>query len=126
VPHAIIIDDNQVGIQVLSHLLEVADVSYTAIQNPTLIEEVVSEALEIDVIFLDLELPHMDGYTVLGYLRNDLGVSAPIIAYTVHTSELPVAKDIGFNGFLGKPLNRETFPSRLQRILNGEHIWEAD
>lgn len=124
-PHAIIVDDQEVGIQVLSHLLEVSGVSYTAIKDPDYIEEVLNEVSEVNVIFLDLELPQINGYEILAFLKNELQVSIPIIAYTVNTSEAAYAKEVGFDGFLGKPIDREQFPTTIRRILNGESVWET-
>ena len=31
----------------------------------------------------------------------------------------------GFDGFLGKPLNRNRFPEQVRRILEGEGVWEV-
>ena len=82
------------------------------------------ETKDFDVIFLDLEMPEINGYEMIEILKNELGVSAPIIAYSVHISEVHVARKLGFDGFLGKPLRRTEFPGQLQRILNGEKVWE--
>jgi two-component system cell cycle response regulator DivK len=35
------------------------------------------------------------------------------------------AQDAGFDGFLGKPLNRKRFPDQVRRIINGESVWET-
>jgi two-component system cell cycle response regulator DivK len=34
------------------------------------------------------------------------------------------AKNSGFDGFLGKPLDPDKFPDQIRRILNGEPVWE--
>jgi two-component system, cell cycle response regulator DivK len=34
------------------------------------------------------------------------------------------ARQSGFNGFLGKPLDPDRFPDQIQRMLNGAPIWE--
>ncbi len=33
-------------------------------------------------------------------------------------------RDMGFDGFLGKPLDNARFPDQLARILRGEPVWE--
>ena len=43
--------------------------------------------------------------------------------YTVHVSEIGVARDLGFHSFLGKPLDVDKFPEQLKRILNDEPVW---
>jgi two-component system cell cycle response regulator DivK len=35
------------------------------------------------------------------------------------------AQEAGFNGFLGKPLNRTRFPDQVRRIIDGESVWEV-
>jgi CheY-like chemotaxis protein len=50
--------------------------------------------------------------------------SVPVVAYTVHVSEINTAQDMGFDGFLAKPLDSDRFPGQLNRILNGEPVWE--
>jgi CheY-like chemotaxis protein len=84
---------------------------------------VVAALDNVDVVFLDLEMPGMDGYETHAWLRDRLK-GVPIIAYTVHVSEMNVVKQRGFDGFLGKPLDNERFPGQLSRILAHEPVWE--
>ena len=52
--------------------------------------------------------------------------SVPIIAVTAEASQeqMTKARNSGFNGFLGKPLDPDKFPDQIYRILNGEDVWE--
>jgi two-component system cell cycle response regulator DivK len=34
------------------------------------------------------------------------------------------AREAGFDGFIGKPLNPDRFPNQVRGILRGEAIWE--
>jgi two-component system cell cycle response regulator DivK len=34
------------------------------------------------------------------------------------------ARAAGFDGFLGKPLDPDRFPDQIQKILNGQPVWE--
>jgi two-component system cell cycle response regulator DivK len=61
---------------------------------------------------------------LLSILRQQLGKSVPIITYTVHLSEMDMARKMGFDGFLGKPLDADRFPELIKRILNGKSVWE--
>lgn len=122
-PHALIIDDNLQNVKVLAQLLAKQGVKCTEILNPTQIIDNPVQDESIDVIFLDLEMPTIDGYQLKDMLRAYLG-DVPIIAYTVHVSEMNVVRDMGFDGFLGKPLDTTKFPNQLARILRGEAVWE--
>ena len=124
--HALIIDDNVKNINVLVRLLASEGVNSTQVINPNNIDGILKGMTGFDVVFLDLEMPDIDGYDMLTKLRADRRFqSTPIIAYTVHVSEIKVAHDKGFDGFIGKPLDPDKFPDQLARILNGEPVWET-
>jgi two-component system, cell cycle response regulator DivK len=122
-PHALLIDDNSQNLKVLAQLLSKQGVTSTEVINPTKLQSVLPTLERVDVVFLDLEMPGLDGYSVKDLLKSQLG-DTPIVAYTVHISEINVVRDLGFDGFLGKPLDHSRFPEQLARILNGEQVWE--
>lgn len=121
--HALVIDDNAQNRKVLFQLLGKQGVNCTEIADPRKIVDILPTLGQVDVVFLDLEMPGLDGYEAKDMLKASLPTT-PIIAYTVHVSEINVVKQMGFDGFLGKPLDNTNFPSYLTRILNGESVWE--
>jgi two-component system cell cycle response regulator DivK len=124
--HALIIDDNAKNANVLATMLNQEQVTSTQLLNPYDLDTVLDTLREIAVVFLDLEMPGIDGYDVLKKLKaNERFNAIPIIAYTVHISEIHAALQSGFNGFLGKPLNADKFPQQIARILRGEPVWET-
>lgn len=121
---ALVIDDNDDNLYVLSELLSMNGVqSHTlrrSIELPTFLQGI----QRLDVVFLDLEMPRMNGYEVLESFKQHPRFShVPVVAYTVHISEISVAQQIGFHSFLGKPLDADKFPDQLARILKGEPVW---
>lgn len=121
---ALIIDDNADNVGILAEMLMLEGLEYVALQNPTQINSIIAEDAKFDVVFLDLEMPDIDGYDILKILQADARFEQiPVVAYTVHVSEIGVARELGFHSFLGKPLDADEFPQHLQRILNDEHIW---
>jgi CheY-like chemotaxis protein len=123
--HALIIDDSSTGLDVLKELLGAIEVQSTTVQYASKLGQALSEMDSVDVVFLDLEMPQIDGYELLHVLREQWNISAPIIAYTVHTSEINTARSLGFDGFLGKPIDIDRFPVLFQRIMDGKAVWEA-
>jgi len=122
---ALIIDDNIKNVAVLSRLLSNEGMSSIQVTNPAKLDEAVQHSDKIRVIFLDLEMPGVDGYQILDKLKaNTQFRSVPIVAYTVHVSEINAAYERGFDGFLGKPLDADKFPDQLAQILKGEGVWE--
>ncbi len=125
-PHALIIDDNRLNIQVLAMLLEQEAVSYVAADSIRKIAQVLDQMGKVDGVFLDLEFPNGDGFALLGTLQADPRLQGvPIVAYSVHTGEMGRAQRAGFHSFIGKPLNTKRFPDQLRRILGGTPVWEV-
>jgi len=124
--HALIIDDNRLNIQVLAMLLENQGVTVTAVDSARSVPDALATMAVVDIVFLDLEFPNSNGFDMLKTLETvPLLKDVPIVAYTVHTSEIDLARQAGFHSFLGKPLQSTRFPDQLRRILSGERIWEA-
>ncbi|MBP8997394.1 MAG: response regulator [Anaerolineaceae bacterium] len=83
----------------------------------------------IDLILLDIRLPYEDGYGAFRKLRQNTKFrEIPIVAVTAVTGldQMRSARLAGFNGFIGKPLNPDRFPSQIRRILSGEAVWEYE
>ena len=81
----------------------------------------------VDLVLLDLQMPGEDGYWMIKRFRGHaLLRTTPIIAVSaqVMPDEVARAESSGFDGFLGKPLNFDRFPSQIQRLLAGERVWE--
>lgn len=79
-----------------------------------------------DLILLDIHMKPLNGFEMLTLLREyDWVQNTPIVALTasVMSEEVQRLRSIGFNGCLAKPIDLETFPETLARILEGEIIW---
>ena len=83
----------------------------------------------VDLILMDIRLPYEDGYQALHKLRDhdDLN-KIPVVAVTAYASEdqMRRAKEAGFDGFIGKPLDPDRFPQQVRRMLDGEPVWEIE
>ena len=81
----------------------------------------------LDLILMDIRLPYEDGFGAQQKLRGAERFKAiPIVAVTAEASveQMKKARDAGFDGFLGKPLDPDRFPDQIRRILSGEQVWE--
>jgi two-component system, cell cycle response regulator DivK len=124
-PHALIVEDNARNMQILSSLLAEQGIAHTGVLDPLVVEEVLSRIEHPDVIFLDLEMPGLDGYDVLQLIKsNDRFKNISVVACTVHTSEITTAHERGFDSFLAKPLDPDRFPAQIGRIMRGESVWD--
>ncbi len=123
ISHALIIEDNRDSVDVLARLLKNEGVSHVAVMRPTELQP--SHLDGVRVVFLDLDLPGLNGYEVFQWLRDEAQLDAPIIAYTVNTNEKATVRNMGFDGMLAKPLDPSEFHDHLARILAGEAVWEG-
>ena len=81
----------------------------------------------VDLVLMDLRLPHEDGYEALEQIRMDSALKdTRVVVVTAQASaeEMKRARSSGFDGFLSKPLDPDKFPDQIMRILQGEEIWE--
>ncbi len=123
---ALIIEDDSTSIRVLELLLKLLQVeTYVLTDMGNFYNDLAAIPLP-DVIFLDLEMPQLNGYEILDYLKtSNVAQAVPIVAYSTHISHLNNARDAGFHSFLGKPLDGKLFAQQLESILNDIPVWEV-
>ncbi len=82
---------------------------------------------KLDLILLDIRLPYEDGYSALKKIHESEKLkNIPVIAVTAEADQAQInkAKNAGFDGFIGKPLDPDRFPDQINRILSGTPVWE--
>ena len=80
-----------------------------------------------NIIFLDIHVEPVDGFEMLKMCRARTELDkTPVVALTasIMAEEVNDIRQEGFDGLIGKPINQVTFPDLLQRIINGEEIWD--
>jgi len=83
----------------------------------------------IDLILMDIFLPEEDGYQVLRRLRDHPRFQDTlVVAVTadVSVANMERARKARFDGFIGKPIAPDRFPSQIRSILQGEKVWELE
>jgi two-component system cell cycle response regulator DivK len=126
--HILVVEDNVSNFVLIARLL-----AFMGIQKcewKTTGWGVVDFALtmpRVNLILMDLRLPHEDGYEALRQIRQDTRLQGTkVVAVTAHSStdEMQKARDAGFDGFLSKPLDADLFPEQVRQILSGEEVWD--
>lgn len=119
--HAILyIEDNPPNIRLVEHLLDKhTDISLlvamTALKG---LELAVTH--KFDLILLDINLPDMDGFELLNWIRKlDGHHKTPIIAVSANAmpQDIERAMEAGFSEYLTKPINVPRFIATLNRFL---------
>lgn len=124
----LIVEDEPNNLYLLEKLLQIEGIDKNQIissdKDPVNLVQTIER--NIDLIFLDIHLPHKDGYEILKELRkNEKTENAIIIALTasVMSQDIERAKKAGFDGFIGKPIDGRHFSETLNNILNGKSVW---
>ena len=90
------------------------------------LERVKALQTQPNVFLLDIHVQPYNGFDMLKMLRaHPIHSICPIVALTasVMNEEITLLKEAGFNGVFAKPVDIDSFPSFLERIMGGENIW---
>lgn len=84
---------------------------------------VIDNEPEIDLILLDLEMPGVNGYSGLMYLRAQFpNIPVAIVSATETPTVIRRCIDFGASGFIPKSVSAETIREGIDKLLGG-NIW---
>ncbi|MDM8540949.1 response regulator [Desulfococcaceae bacterium HSG9] len=115
----LLVEDNQINQQVATELLEQAGMIVTIAENGLEAVKAVNQAA-YDLIFMDMEMPKMDGYEASRTIRLDTRFAdMPIVAMTAHAMSGIREKclDAGMNDYLSKPIDPPKLCAALVRWI---------
>jgi CheY-like chemotaxis protein/HPt (histidine-containing phosphotransfer) domain-containing protein len=118
----LVAEDNEINQKIIAHLLRREKILVDVANNG-------KEAVELfeknnyDLLLLDLQMPHMDGFETANYIRRKVKSSIPIIAMTASSfsNEQTRCFEVGINQYLNKPFVAEDLFQRLRYFLLNEH-----
>lgn len=119
---ALVIDDNRSSADMLVNFLELLEIKAHAAYSPRAALMAVRENMP-GVIFLDLNMPGLSGFEVLGYLRREPGASeVPVIVVTSDDQPETAARvrEMGGTRVIVKPISIEV----LEEVLRTNHLLE--
>jgi CheY-like chemotaxis protein len=116
--YVLVVEDNAVNQKIAVRMLEKIGCRVDVAANGA---EALKKAAQspYDLIFMDCQMPEMDGYEATAEIRRCEGQSkhTPIIAMTAHTMQGDREKCLqtGMDDFLPKPVKKETLSEILQK-----------
>ncbi len=123
----LIVEDNKVNQLVIKgllkkHQIKNIDIAHNGLKAIKLLNQTTVDDT-YDLILMDCLMPEMDGYTATTIIRQgqagEHNQNIPIIAMTANTLEGDEEKclQVGMNDYLGKPVNKNTFATKLEKFL---------
>lgn len=119
-PMVLYVEDNPDNRKLVSRLLTAYDFHIHAVPDgPSSLKFVQDN--RPDLILVDINMPGMDGYTVIEKMRqlNHLE-NVPIVALTANVMKGDREKslDAGFDGYIQKPISVDSFPSQVMAFIS--------
>lgn len=115
----LVADDNSTNIEVVSRMLKLEKVHDVTVAKDgqeayDLVKADMEDNQHFDLIFMDVQMPNLDGLQSTRLIRQ-MGCVAPIIALTAFSEESNVKEcmESGMNEFLSKPIRR----TALKKVL---------
>ena len=104
----------------LEFILERAGYDVHSVTNGRDAQAAIEHIEPVDVIVLDLMLPYVSGYQLIGEIReNPLWRYVPIVVLSGKVMEHDIVKalDLGANDYVTKPFRPEELLARLRRAV---------
>lgn len=117
----LVVEDNEINRLLTCAILAGLgpDLSYTACENGAIAFEICQQQ-KFDLIFMDIQMPILNGYEATHRLREDLHIKIPIIALTAGTmpGERERCLEAGMNDYIAKPLIASDIKLCLKKWLH--------
>jgi two-component system, sensor histidine kinase and response regulator len=123
--HILLVEDVEINREVVQVLLEPTQLGISCAENGTEAVRMVTEAPDkYDLIFMDIQMPEMDGYEATRRIRlidNPRAKTIPIIAMTANVFKEDIEKclDAGMNDHIGKPIDFNEVMEKLKNYFQG-------
>ena len=121
---ALLVEDNELNREIATAILEEIGLDVDIAEDGTDAVNMMSsaEGRKYDLIFMDIQMPKMDGYTATREIRtldDPKCANIPIIAMTANAFEEDRKKAIkaGMNGHIAKPISADAILENLNQIF---------
>ncbi|MFN3545397.1 MAG: HD-GYP domain-containing protein [Thiobacillus sp.] len=119
----LIIDDEPANLKLLERMLNLQGYNKLRLVQDPREAEAAYQAMRPSLILLDIKMPHLDGYQVIGHLRglND-PLLPPIVILTAQydREHLLKALEAGARDMIAKPFDRNELLMRVRNLLDAQ------
>jgi CheY-like chemotaxis protein len=115
-------EDNEINIMLFQEYMRCWNIECDVAENGLVALQKVKEN-KYNMVFMDLQMPEMDGYQATENIRQVLGkqyAELPIIALTASNTQesRDKAQETGMNDYITKPINASLLQSLIQKYSN--------
>lgn len=122
--HILVVDDNEINLDVITHLLENEGLSIaTAKSARDAIDYLLEQPKAVDIVFMDIQMPVMNGYEATKFIRKQAHLrDIPIVALSagIMSEERERAIMEGMNDFVAKPFDLAKILQAIDYYTNRE------
>jgi chemosensory pili system protein ChpA (sensor histidine kinase/response regulator) len=122
-PSVLIVDDSITVRELLSMTFQKAGYQVEQARDGQQALQKLNELEQVDVIICDVEMPRMNGFELLGKLREDENLSQiPVAMLTSRGAEKhrKMAAELGAKGYMTKPYIEDVLLETSKRLIAGE------
>jgi CheY-like chemotaxis protein len=117
----LVVDDIYANRYLLCELIKLAGHEAISAENGEQAIEIL-KSQEIHMIFMDIEMPVMNGIETTLYIRNEMDAplnTIPIIALTAHNTDLFLEdySDVGFDELVTKPYSVQKIRAKISELV---------
>ena len=119
--HVLLLEDDDSLRRLLTHKLESSGYETTALSDGRKCWAFLNDEETPDLVLLDVMVPGLDGFRLLGRIRNDDRLAdVPVIVLTARDREEDIVKgfDLGADDYVTKPFSPAALVARVRRLLS--------
>jgi two-component system, sensor histidine kinase and response regulator len=117
----LLVEDNEFNQMVALEVLGAYGLDVTVADNGKVAVDLLADGHTFDLVFMDVQMPIMDGFEATAIIREQLGMRRlPIVAMTAHatTGDRDRCLEKGMDEYLSKPMERRRLEDVLARFLS--------
>jgi CheY-like chemotaxis protein len=122
--NCLLVEDNIINQVVAREMLKSCNARVTVVSNgQEAIDEITLHPTDYQIVFMDVQMPLLDGYAATAKIRAELKLpNLPIIGLTAHAfkEEQDHCREVGMTEVLSKPVKRADLFKIISRYTNME------
>ena len=117
----LLVEDNDINVEVILAMLSTTSLQITRAANG---REAVQQMVDntFDIVLMDIQMPEMDGYEATRHIRQEMGISTPVIALTANamSQDIEACRAAGMNDHISKPVQKDTLLDTIMKYLSND------